>query len=338
LSYQGEADSQDKKMNSEKESRLIIEYLLGTLPEEEAERFDELSFTDDDFAEKLKTAENDLLDRYIQGELDGETRAKFESHYLASPLRREKLKFAEVLQIYAKQNIAQTKPEETKAGFFAFISNLFSGNKLQLGFAMTVFLLLILGGLWIFTSRNQAPEIGSQKTPVPTQTPTIESVVPQNQTPSAVSENVTPTPKPDNKNTTPTPKSATPAPTPTATATATPRPTEPKPLIASFVLTPPLRNSQPPALSIPPKTTTVALELQLETDDYSTYSISLVNSEGKSILQTGRLKASKSGKVLNLNFPAKLLSNGVYSLTVSGVKADGTAEIIGDYPFRAVLR
>ncbi len=49
----------------------ITQYLLGALPEEEAERLDELSFTSDEFAEALRAAEKDLVDAYLQGELTG---------------------------------------------------------------------------------------------------------------------------------------------------------------------------------------------------------------------------------------------------------------------------
>src|SRR5215475_4287740 len=45
---------------------LIVQYLLGSLPEEETERFDELCFVDDEFAEKLSAVENDLVDKYMQ--------------------------------------------------------------------------------------------------------------------------------------------------------------------------------------------------------------------------------------------------------------------------------
>ena len=61
----------------------IIQYLLGSLPEAEAERFDELSFTDDEFAEELKAAEKELVDAYARGELAGAALEQFKSYYLA---------------------------------------------------------------------------------------------------------------------------------------------------------------------------------------------------------------------------------------------------------------
>jgi hypothetical protein len=72
----------------------LISYLLGRLPEEEAERLDEQSIVDDELAARLRLAEDDLVDAYASGTLTGETLQRFESFYLASPRRRRKAAFA----------------------------------------------------------------------------------------------------------------------------------------------------------------------------------------------------------------------------------------------------
>jgi hypothetical protein len=75
----------------------LVRYLLGLLPEEEAERLDEQSIVVDEFAARLQCVENDLVDAYVSGTLEGDILERFESFYLASPRRREKVKFAERL-------------------------------------------------------------------------------------------------------------------------------------------------------------------------------------------------------------------------------------------------
>src|SRR5262249_27783168 len=67
-------------------------------PEEEAERLDEGCVTDDRLAEALAAAENDLVDAYVRGELSGEERERFETHYLSSERRRDKVLFARALR------------------------------------------------------------------------------------------------------------------------------------------------------------------------------------------------------------------------------------------------
>lgn len=73
---------------------LLIRYLLGSLPEEEAERLDEESIVDDELAERLRLAEDDLVDAYATGTLTAERRDRFESYYLASRRRRKRVGFA----------------------------------------------------------------------------------------------------------------------------------------------------------------------------------------------------------------------------------------------------
>src|SRR6185295_1414314 len=73
----------------------VVRYLLGVLPEEERQRFDEASIVDDEMAVRVRSVENDLVDAYVSRTLAGETLARFESFYLASPRRRQRVKSAE---------------------------------------------------------------------------------------------------------------------------------------------------------------------------------------------------------------------------------------------------
>jgi hypothetical protein len=78
----------------------LVRYLLGLLPDADAEHLDELSLSDDELASRLRAAENDLVDDYVNGALAEETRARFESFYLWSGRRREKVRFARALHRY----------------------------------------------------------------------------------------------------------------------------------------------------------------------------------------------------------------------------------------------
>jgi hypothetical protein len=78
----------------EPEDGELVRYLLGLLPEHETERIEELRIVDDEVAWRLRAVEDDLVDRYIRGTLSGEILERFESYYLASARRREKVRFA----------------------------------------------------------------------------------------------------------------------------------------------------------------------------------------------------------------------------------------------------
>lgn len=77
-----------------REDRQLVRYILGLLPDDEAERVDEQTIVDDEMAARLRSVENDLVDAYVCGTLEGEWLERFESWYLASPRRRDKVKFA----------------------------------------------------------------------------------------------------------------------------------------------------------------------------------------------------------------------------------------------------
>ncbi|MBO0799997.1 MAG: hypothetical protein J2P31_14345, partial [Blastocatellia bacterium] len=95
-------------MNKEKyNDQLIIQYLLGSLSEDEVEKIEELSFIDGDFAVRVNAVENDLVDAYVNGGLSGDTLERFATSYLASPRRRTKVKTAETLRAYARKEARQ---------------------------------------------------------------------------------------------------------------------------------------------------------------------------------------------------------------------------------------
>ena len=79
---------------SKRNDRELRDYLLERLPNEDRERLEEASIVDDEVAVRLRMVEDDLVDGYVRGTLDDATRARFRSHYLSSPRRRERVRFA----------------------------------------------------------------------------------------------------------------------------------------------------------------------------------------------------------------------------------------------------
>src|SRR5580765_3772227 len=85
------------------DDQLLVRYLLGSLNEIETERLDELSITDDGVASRLTAVENDLVDGFVRRELSAETMDRLRAHYLVSPARRDKVRFAETLAAYRRR-------------------------------------------------------------------------------------------------------------------------------------------------------------------------------------------------------------------------------------------
>lgn len=70
-------------------------YLLDELPEHEAQQFEDECFSQPEWPEIVESAEEDLIQAYIENELSPERRQRFEENYLTTPARKEKLLFAQ---------------------------------------------------------------------------------------------------------------------------------------------------------------------------------------------------------------------------------------------------
>ena len=347
----------------------ITAYLLGALPAEESERFDELSFTDDAFAAQLQAAEKDLVDAYVNGELTGSQLDQFNSHYLASPLRREKIEFARALQIVAKpdyftetaepqKDVAPADDEKPDRTISGLLSNLFAIPNLSLkwGFAAVSLIFAIFAGWLLFENSllpnqvDNAQEQGSELQPH-TSEPLNEVA---NQRMANAEKEKELAPVSDGNNLYGEEPRSDRLPTDESDhggrrideqkqpqQPSVPKKEPPKPsqvTIASFVLTPQLRSSgQIQTLPIPAKTGWVDLRLELEPTDQSVFRAALANQPGGRVIwHSGAVKAKGAGenRSLNLRLPARLLkSDQTYTLEVSG-----NGEIFSNYSFRAVVK
>ncbi|MGI8997185.1 MAG: anti-sigma factor family protein [Pyrinomonadaceae bacterium] len=79
------------------QNELMIRYLLGELPAGEQARVEDEYFARDEAFEQLLAVEDELIDAYVSGELPARQRARFEAHFLSTPRRRERVAFAREL-------------------------------------------------------------------------------------------------------------------------------------------------------------------------------------------------------------------------------------------------
>ena len=337
------------------QDRAVTQYLLGTLPEAEAERLDELSLTDDDFVEALGAAEKDLVDAYVQGELTGAELGRFESHYLASPLRRERVKFAQAFQHIAGKEAASMFGEGETVGpaagrkgsgwFEALRAVVYSRPAVRWG-AATAALALLAAGVWLAFERTRPPwpETQANRGSQIDRGPEPRNEIAAERPASAQAE---PVPgareegerreQADDRQEAVARRDAEQQPSPPR------RQRPPRPAagsVASFVLTPQVRAvGQLTAVSVPADTDYVSMRLELEPVDFAAYRVALLNpSSGLTLWRSSRLRAKAvgGGKALDVRFPAGLLRQGTYALRVSGIPARGASEIVSDYSFRVV--
>ncbi|HMV51813.1 MAG TPA: hypothetical protein PKD31_28985, partial [Blastocatellia bacterium] len=86
----------------------VRSYLLGTLADAPRERIEETLLIGDEGLERLEMAEEDLIEEFLDGELDAEQLASFESHFLCTTARKEKLAYLQAIRAVAVQ---RSQPE-----------------------------------------------------------------------------------------------------------------------------------------------------------------------------------------------------------------------------------
>jgi hypothetical protein len=310
-------------------------YLLGSLPETETARYDELSIVDDNFNDFLRSVENDLVDSYVNGQLDVSVLKQFESFYMATPKRREKVAFAKVFYQHADRDptgeVSAPQMPASRVGFWEGLR--FGLNPAWLSFA-AVALVCLIGAIWFVSTGRVGTSDQSLSKPANIANASNGPIV------AALSPTAQPLPSPQE---TQVPANnlrveSRPANQPEVVKTPAPEPRI-APIVATFVLSPPLRGAAVPKnVPIAPNVGRATFRLELEPVDYKAYKIELHDqASNKVVWSASNLKSTGSAqKSLAVAIPTKLLSSRTYTFSVSGIPANGPAEIIGDYPIRVV--
>ena len=326
--------------------RTLTRYLLGALPEAEAELLDEWSFTDDGFAGALEVVEKDLVDAYVQGELKGAALEQFETHYLASPLRRERVRFARAFQLAAEKTVGVESPEaQARAAPVAkrksFWSPLLPISPLQpalrWGAAFAALVLVCAVGWLAFENarlRGEVSQTRAREAEFGRREQELQKELEGRRSAGAETESELARVRAESERSEPEQQSGRRA--------AGQRPSPHGGTgVASFVIMPQVRDAgQTREIVIPANAGRVAMRLWLEPNEHNAYRVALIaQSSNRTLWRSGNLRAMTTGddKALNVRFGAGLLKpRAVYLLRVTGVSASGATEIVGDYLFRAM--
>jgi hypothetical protein len=286
------------------DDQLVVQYLLGSIPEEEAGRLDELSIANDDFADRLRAVENDLVDAYVRGGLSGESLDRFQSHYLASPHRREKVRFAESLQALCDRSPVASPKNEGSARWWAFSP--------AWALASAACLLLLAGGYLLYDNsrlRDQVTRAQLDREALQQSHQDLQRQIQEQRIPAAE-----------------VPASQPPTPSPVSTM--------------ALVLLPQTRGSEPlTTIALLPAADQAKFELELESGDFDSYQAVLKDpATGRTVWSSGKLKAMSRGesKRVSISLPGGLLKTQNYVLDLFGVPRAGAGEFLSSYAFRGV--
>jgi hypothetical protein len=329
------------------DDQLITQYLLGRLSEEEVERLDALSFDDDEFAYRLQIVEDDLVDAYVNGELAGENLESFNSHYLLTPRRLDKVKFATAFQFIMNRSVpaddrgsvrepATMRPERvnrasSRRPWQALFTILHPPIRWGSGIAAMLILLL---GAWLvvdnFRLRSRLGQANTERPPLSQNEQELRAQLERERSANwEIGKELERTR--DQLKSLEQQRAE-------SQKRALPRDLA----IAHFNLSPQTRSiDRATTISIPPGTDYVSFQLELEPGEAHSYRAELKTQSGNQVVwRTGKLNARSSGKsrAIDISLPANLLMPRWYILELSTISGSSAAEVEAGYPFRVEKR
>lgn len=305
----------------------IREYLLGKCSTDKSGWLDELSFSDQ-FSDRIGTVERDLVDEYVNNSLNPDERSAFESHYLNSPIRRERVIFAEAFAKYSEGPHTTSVPNPVKTSIFDLFRQSFAGIRL----AAAALLLVFIGTAAWLILRHQAAEVAldPQIAPVPEAAATSENRELAAEPSDPMSAAPVDEPSSSEPRVTPPRRSNTSSPVRS-------KPRETKPSLAIFVLSPALRSTAFQPVEIPSGTLSTEFRLRLETDGPGPFAAEVVDLRTGTAIWSARripVQRSRSGPSASIRVPARTLNAGEFRISLTRAVNPGESEKVGDYFFR----
>jgi hypothetical protein len=311
-------------METDIQENIIRRYLLGDLPEAERLALEQKFFADDETFEQVWATENNLIDRYVRGRLTAVEKDLFEKNYLASPVHRQRLAFAQTLvqavDSPVQKQVAPSKSQQPLS-WWAAGSRWFRGNTMQLGMAAMV-LLLIVGGIWLFTERarlrDQMNQLENAKVSEQQRTEELEKTINEERLRrEELASELERLRQEQAKQTTQTP----------------PNQVIPHSVV-SLLLSPMLLRSEGEAapLKITGETKKVHLQLKIQEPEAGNFRVSLRTVEGTQIWNG--IASRKGGTTVSVLIPAGKLSTNDYILTLTASGSTDQSQESGRYFFR----
>jgi hypothetical protein len=300
--------------------QLVANYLLGNLPEAEADRLDQLSVTDDEFAEFLEAVENELIDDYIRGELPENRRTRFESHYLTSTTRLEKVAVARTFLKHADHPDSSAEVNE-------WIRPVqFRPKRTYQWIAIAAALVtFVLAGYLLLTNiqlKNQIAQIKEEHAALKKREEQLQHELNQRSSLDRQKEIELQRTREQLES---------------LEKQLAESGSVPAKLFAFTLSSQQREIATIPDIKIPAASQIVAVTLKLESDDFPAYQAVLKDSATDKILWQSNEEESIN-KTIVLKFPAKILESEDYVLEVSGIRKDGRTEIISGYPFHVAIK
>ena len=298
----------------------LVQYLLGAVSDEEAERLDELSVADADVAWRLRTLETDLIDAFVRGELTDAIREQVRRAY-ESPQRQRKVEFAALLLAYEKARGRPAPAANPAASGLAAgeSSRVRSSSRPFFRWAPVAAALVgaIVAGSFFVENQRLRQQIAQAQA----DHANLEQ---------SSSDLRTELERERSTNTRIRDQQANRAPAPSAQGP-----------IGPFVLLPMRRGTgDVTTVTLSPGAERILFRLRLESDEFPGYQATLRDSSnGRVVWRSGRLEASSNGpvRIVTVLMPAAVVKPHAYAFELTGTAARAPAAFVTSYAFRVVL-
>ncbi|HEX5966644.1 MAG TPA: hypothetical protein VFY51_11960 [Pyrinomonadaceae bacterium] len=324
--------------------KLIVQYLLGELPEEKQVEIEDRAFGDAELIASITTVENDLIDEYVREEMSAADRRRFESRFLNSESRRKRIEFARALtHLLAETRVTERgiqKVSGRHASWRDALAAFFQGlNPVGRVALAAVALILLIGGAWLITQtltlRSQLQRLQAQQV---TEQQDQETLQRQVNAERRRNEELSAQLNQEKEQRAQSDESL------RRLSETINQPSEtPRSIIASLVLLPGISRgaTTQPKLVLPPNASVARLQIGIEPEeDYKTFGVELRTIGGRPVWMRDSLTArsSRGGRSIRLTLPASALLPGEYELRLKGVPEIGPPEDVGFYYFQVIKR
>jgi hypothetical protein len=314
------------------DDRLLRSYLLGELPEQEADRLEERLLADDELFDLMEALEAELLADCSRGELAPAERERVLRRLASSPQGRERLALAGSLNKVA-DGISQ------QATVVPFRSRATAPKAVFQWVAMAAGLLLVAGLSWFQLQTPQMPQKGNSP-PVHTsdsqapEKPIAPPVPEEKQASKSTPQQPERTPETTTGPVTTTEKIA------EQGQASTKRPDLVKAVLALSLTT--LRGGEEETQELRLGLDADIAEIQLNNlagvEEFESFHVAIRNKEKETIWEKDGLTSRQQdeGPALVLDVPAGQLASGLYEVRVQGTPAEGEPEDLAIQEFRIV--
>lgn len=316
------------KLSQQSQTNVVKRYLLGVLPEEERDRFEQQYFADNTLFEEVELAEDELVDRYVRDTLPKDDRRLFEQALAQSSRLSERVEFAKLLSTKTTPQPQPTFQPVPERGFW---QRLFAPERQAFRFASGfAVLLLLVGGVgvgmaWLNLQRQSAvlearnselrqqseaatKELAQQRAANEQRAGDLQKAAADIEAERQSLEQQ---------------------------LAAAERPLN---LVAQLTLEPIATRSggEPPHLTLNRNYASLNLKIPLIDSDYTRYRAVVVTPSKKPISTPRTLtpKNTAAGKFLNLALPLKGIAPGDYFVRVEGIDESGKTQPGDSYQFR----